>query len=254
VRSYRRLFEKAAGIICCSRFIAGKLQSIGCPDQLLHISPGGVDVGRFKPSKRVAVRALAVGRLVEKKAPHLTIEAFAKVASRFPAARLDLVGDGPLWDLCEATIRRFGLEGRAVMHGARNSDFVARLMGETSVFLQHSVTARNGDTEGFGISLVEAMACEVPVVSTTHNGFVDTVEDGVTGFLVEERDVEAMAAGIQRLFERPDEAIKMGIAGRKRVVRNFTHERLRERLLAIMKISEPPGIGDQAVQAGGTNA
>ena len=234
VRSYRRLFQEAAGIICCSRFIAAKLRSIGCPERLLHISPGAVDAERFKPTKRVALRALAVGRLVEKKAPHLTIEAFAKVAKRYPAARLDMIGDGPLSGLCEATIRRLGLEGCVVMHGARSSDFVAGLMGETSVFLQHSVTARNGDTEGFGVSLVEAMACEVPVVSTRHNGFVDTVEDGVTGFLVEEGDVEAMAAAVLRLFDRPDEATTMGIAGRARVLREFTHQRMRQRLLAIM--------------------
>jgi glycosyltransferase involved in cell wall biosynthesis len=254
VRSYRRLFEKAAGIICCSHFVAGKLRSIGCPDRLLHISPGGVDMERFKPSARVPQRALAVGRLVEKKAPHLTIEAFARAASVFPAARLDIIGEGPLRGLCEATIRRCRLEGRVVMHGARSSDFVADLMGETSIFLQHSVTARNGDTEGFGISLVEAMASEVPVISTRHNGFVDTVEDGVTGFLVEERDVNAMAAAMLQLFERPDRAMAMGVAGRKRVMANFTHQQMRERLLRIMRMSEASPIRDVAMQTGRTNA
>ncbi|RWJ19706.1 MAG: glycosyltransferase, partial [Mesorhizobium sp.] len=95
-RRYRRLFASADGIITPSRFIADRLIQIGCPNEKLHVSPCGILPEQFTPSKRESGRLLVVGRFVEKKSPHLTIEAFARIASRFPEARLDLVGDGPL--------------------------------------------------------------------------------------------------------------------------------------------------------------
>jgi colanic acid/amylovoran biosynthesis glycosyltransferase len=104
VRHYSAMFRSASGIIAPSRFLADRLKEIGCPSAKLYVSPYGVDPQRFKPSRRIPERAVAVGRLVEKKAPHLTIEAFARIVRRFPKARLDVVGDGELKESCRALI------------------------------------------------------------------------------------------------------------------------------------------------------
>jgi len=233
-RHYHSLFGEASGIIVPSRFLADKLADIGCPVEKLYVSPGGVDPGRFTPTRRLPERLLAVGRLVEKKAPHLTIQAFKQIAGRYPHAQLDMIGDGPLADRCRALVEALGLGDRVRLHGARDSDFVARLMGEASVFVQHSVTAPNGDVESFGVSLVEAMASAVPVVTTRHNGFEDTIDDGITGILVPEHDVDGMAAAIAELLDDPERAARMGEAGRDRVLAHFTLEKSRDRLRAIM--------------------
>jgi colanic acid/amylovoran biosynthesis glycosyltransferase len=78
------------------------------------------------------------------------------------------------------------------------------------------------------------MACRVPVVSTRHNGFIETVEEGVTGFLVAERDTDAMAGRILHLLDHPAQAEQMGAAGRERVLARFQAEHQIERLRAVL--------------------
>lgn len=233
-RHYRMLFRRAAGVIAPSRFLADKLAGIGCPEDKLHVSPYGIDPRRFAATLRLPQRIFAVGRLVEKKAPDVTITAFARIAARFPEARLDVVGDGPLGEHCRVLVRDRGLGDRVHLHGAQPSQFVARLMQEASLFVQHSVTAVDGDTEGLPVAILEAMTSAVPVVSTRHSGIPEAVVDGVTGLLVEEHDVDGMATAMATLLDEPERAAAMGAAGRRRVLEHYTLDHARDRLRAIM--------------------
>jgi glycosyltransferase involved in cell wall biosynthesis len=187
-----------------------------------------------------------VGRLVEKKAPHLTIEAFGRIAHQYPQAQLDIIGDGPLAGRCHALVQQLGLRERVHMHGVRSSEYVARLMGEVSLFVQHSLTAPNGDTEGLPVTILEAMASALPVVSTWHSGIPEAVRNGITGLLVEERDVEGMAASMATVLDNPRRAAAMGAAGRERVLRHFTLEQTRDRLRSIMGFSPIPAVDQSA--------
>lgn len=237
VKRYRLVFQSAAGIIAPSRFLAEKLVEIGCPRDKVHVSPCGVDASRFAATSRQPGRLVAVGRLVEKKAPHLTIEAFARIAGRFPEARLDMVGAGPLEHRCRDLVAEHGLEERVRLYGAQDHETVVRLMREAAIFVQHSVTAANGDTEGMPIAILEAMASALPVVSTRHSGIPEAVEHNVTGLLVEERDIDGMAAAMAELLDDPTRAAAMGVAGRARVLAHFTEDQTTERLRAIMRLS-----------------
>lgn len=237
-RRYRWLFQRAAGIIAPSRFLADRLRAIGCPEPKLHVSPCGVDPLQFKPTKRVPGRLLAVGRLVEKKAPDITIEAFARICGHFPEARLDMVGDGPLMAHCRVLVAGHGLEDRIILHGAQPHAVVNDLMAEASIFLQHSVTARNGDTEGLPVAILEAMASGVPIVGTRHSGIPEAVVEGETGVLVDEHDADGMAEAMANLLSDPALAAAMGEAGRRRVLARFTHAHTRDRLRAVMGL--PP--------------
>lgn len=234
VRHYQALFERAAGVIVPSRYLGDRLTQIGCPQAKLHISYNGIDVARFRPTARHPNRIVAVGRLVAKKAPHLTILAFGKILPKFPEARLDIIGDGPLATRCSALVNDLELNDHVTLHGAKPRTYVIDLLCKASLFVQHSVTAPNGDTEGFGISLVEAMACSVPLVVTRHNGFVETVQDGITGLLVDEHDVDGMADAMAELLGNPARSAAMGEAGRARVLANFTLPQARDRLRSIM--------------------
>ncbi|HJU16654.1 MAG TPA: glycosyltransferase [Stellaceae bacterium] len=237
VRQYRSLFRSASGIIVPSRFLAQKLADIGCPTSRLHTSPYGVDTRVFSPASYTKQRRLvAVGRLVEKKAPHLSIQAFAHIAHQYPGTRLDIVGDGPLAAQCQALIAALGLCNRIQMHGAQNREFVAQLMKEGLLFVQHSVTAADGDAEGLPVAILEAMASGLPVISTRHAGIPEAVADGITGLLVEEKDVDAMACAMDELLGNPARAASMGAAGRERVLAYFTREMARDRLRAIMRL------------------
>jgi colanic acid/amylovoran biosynthesis glycosyltransferase len=234
VRHYKELFSSAAGLIAPCRFLANRLASSGCPENKLHISAYGVDASQFLRTHRSPQRVVAVGRLVEKKAPHLTIRAFGEIRKRFPDARLDIIGDGPLAGKCQTLVRDLNLGDCVHMYGVKDHDFVSRMMREASLFVQHSVTATNGDAEGLPVAILEAMVSALPVVSTLHSGIPEAVEDGVTGLLVAEYDVNRMAMAMAELLHDPGRAAAMGEAGRSRALRNFTREQARDRLRSIL--------------------
>lgn len=242
-RNAQRLFRTARGIFVPSAFLASRLIALGCPRDKITVSPYGVDPDRLTPTSAEPMRLLAVGRLVDKKAPHLTLEAFARVTKRFPAAHLDLVGDGPLMARCCRLVQDLGIAGQVVLHGARPHEEVMRLMSATSLFLQHSVTADSGDTEGLPVAILEAMSSAVPIVATRHAGIPDAVVDGETGLLVEEHDVAGMAEAMSALLTDRACAQAMGKAGRRRVLKHYTEAHAAERLRAAMGLAEPLEVG-----------
>ena len=221
---YRKMAEYAEHLITPSQFLADRLAEIGLPREKLHVVPCGVDTTVFAPSStRDPQLLLAVGRLVPKKAPHLTIEAFSRVASKHPQARLEIIGDGLLRPECERRVRQYGLSDRVVLHGSQNHEFVHERLKQASIFVQHSVTA-NGNTEGLPVSILEAMACGVPVVSTYHSGIPEAVLDKECGFLVPEGDVGGMAIAMDRLLANPEQRDSFGKTARQRAESLFSAE------------------------------
>ena len=229
--AYRQLARDAAGFMCGSRHFRRILEALGFPGERIWVIPCGVDVVAFRDSgQHDPDLVIAVGRLTVKKAPHLMLEAFALAAREHPQLRLEVIGDGPLRPQCEAVVAREGLQARVVFHGACGPDFVRARLSEAGVFVQHSVTAPNGDQESQGISLIEAMASGLPVVVTDHNGFCETVEQGESGFLVAERDVVSMAEHIGRLATDVQLRETMGKRARQVAVDLFSATGLTERL------------------------
>lgn len=220
--SYWRLGHYITSAIVATNFFAKKVNRCWIPKNKIKVAPYGLEVGEFKSNPiKDPFLVVAVGRMVSKKAPHLTIKAFSKVLKKIPMARLEMVGGGELLPLAKKTAVELGIENRIIFHGVQNHEFVKSLVSKASIFVQHSLTAPNGDTESLGVSLLEAMACETPVVTTRHNGFVETIEDGVTGFLVAERDVDSMSERIIELLQDKDLVETMGKAGRERVLKFY---------------------------------
>ena len=232
---YRRMSAYVSKVFVATNFFLEKVVKAGVPREKIDVNSYGLATDEFLPdSQKDPDLILAVGRMVEKKAPLVTVNAFARIANEVPTVRLEMIGDGPLLESVKQESKRLDLEERVILHGSKDQSFVKQKMSKASVFVQHSVTAPNGDTESLGVSLLEAMACEVPVVATRHNGFVETVEDGVTGILVEEYDVEAMANGIRQIITDKSFSAAMGKAGRERVKTRFHAEtqasKLREKM------------------------
>jgi glycosyltransferase involved in cell wall biosynthesis len=235
-RFYRRMFPLVDGVFAVSRFIADKLVAIGCPAAKVHVNPSGASPAQFSQSLREPGRILSVGRLVQTKAPLVTLQAFGRVAARFPQARLDIVGTGPLRSQVEASIRTCGLEGRVTAHGALDHDACAALMRRAAVFALHSVTGPLGTTEGFPTAIAEAMMSGVPVVATRHSGIPEHVVDGTTGRLVAEGDVAGMAEALEVLLADPAAAAALGEAGRSHALRHLTRERSDRLLREVMAL------------------
>jgi glycosyltransferase involved in cell wall biosynthesis len=240
--AFRRMSRYASGVYVNTNYFAGIVRRAGVPGEKIQVAPCGLELEQFQAAAdRDRNLVLAVGRMVEKKARQLTVQAFAKVVRAVPDARLEMIGDGPLLDHARNTAETLGIGGQVIFHGARGHDFVKEQMAKAGIFVQHSVTAANGDTESLGLSLLEAMACEVPVVATRHNGFVETVEEGVTGYLVDERDVDGMADRIVELLRDPDRGKAMGAAGRQRVLARYEANRQATELRTLLGLGKPDG-------------
>ena len=132
-----------------------------------------------------------------------------------------MIGDGPLAAKCQTMVRELDLSKRVRIHGAQVHHVVYRYMQEATLFVQHSVTAANGDAEGLPVSILEAMASGLPIVSTRHAAIPEAVRDNVTGWLVDEYDLDGMATAMADLLDDPARAARFGVAGRELILANY---------------------------------
>ncbi len=229
-------YNQAAGVIIVSKASRLKLLELGLKPEKVHVVPCGVDVPA-EPLSREAqrtVRFVAVGRMVAKKAPILTLDAFRRAARVCPNIRLDYVGTGELFAAAQQFVLAFNLFDKITLHRGQSSEVVQRLMKKSDIFLQHSMTDPDtGDEEGLPVAILEAMANSLPVVSTRHAGIPEAVLDGCTGYLVDEGDSVAMAERLISLSHDPDLRRQMGEAGWRRAKEQFSWEKERAELLRI---------------------
>lgn len=226
---YRRLMDLAAGVIVKSEPMRRTLLSLGASPDRLIVSPSGADERLFHGSEPALAppQFVAVGRFVAKKGPLLTIRAFARMRALLPetvACRCSLVmvGDGPLLSEARRLLRELGLERMVSLAGPEPQERVATLLRGARAFVQHSMVAPDGDSEGCPVAVLEAQLSGLPVVATRHGGIPEVVQDGVAGLLVPEGDVEGMASAMARLAADPSLAGRMGAAGRQRAASCFT--------------------------------
>ena len=226
---YRRLMTLVAGVIVKSEPMRRTLLELGAPAERLLVSPSGADPRLFHGADPAAAPPsfLAVGRFVAKKGPLETLEAFARMRELLPpaereAARLVMVGDGPLLTPTRQRVRQLGLGAVVQLLGLADREHVVALMRSARAFVQHSQVAPDGDSEGSPVAVMEAQLCGLPVVATRHAGIPEVVQDGVSGSLVAEGDVEGMAQAMAELAEDHDLAARFGAAGRERMLKGFT--------------------------------
>ena len=225
--TYAGMFQAADAIIAVSRAMRKQLISLGAPPGKIHYNPYGVDCETFfgaDPENAVPL-FIAVGRFTAKKGPQLTLTAFAELSKSSPDARLLMIGDGPLLDECKQLAEKHGVGQSVTFLGAQQHSVIQQEMRRARCFVQHSVVAPSGDSEGTPVSIIEAGATGLPVVSTRHAGIPDVVIEGETGFLVDEGDVRGMAECMLRMIKEPELAGRMGAAAQKHIRINFSRER-----------------------------
>lgn len=211
----------------------------GVPPERVHLIPCGVPTAFFSPGPRAAreagpLRIAAVSRLVPWKGIAETIRAVAELRTRGIDAELHVVGDGDQRTELEALASQLQLGGRITFLGPRDPVFVRQLLNDSDVFVQHSLTSATGWCEGFGVSIAEAAAMELPVIATRSGGIPDQVLDGETGLLIAEHDISGMADALERLAQSPDLRARLGRAGRQRMIAHFDVDQQVSRLEAVM--------------------
>lgn len=220
--AWRVLRRRIDRFLAASLDLRDLLLRLGAPPERVHLYHLGVDVPTYRrePAARDHVEILMIGRFVEKKGHEYALRAFAQVARR-PAAsapvRLVFLGDGEREGAMRALAAELGVADRVEFAGAVPHKEVARRLAATDVVMAPSVTAANGDRESGILVLKEAGASSLPVIGTYHGGLPEIVDDGRTGFLVAERDVDALADRLARLVDAPTLRAEMGLAGRRKM-------------------------------------
>lgn len=242
-KSYKKMFEYAAAIVVVSKKMQEAIIDLGAPAHKVVLNVYGVNIEDFLSDelKRKQQQLFAVGRFVDKKAPYLLILSFEKVLQQFPDAKLFIAGSGYLFETCQRIINAKKLNNSIFLMGDISHSDVVKMMKESVVFLQHSVEAFDGDSEGTPNSILEASAAGLSIVATAHAGISDVIEDNVTGLLVPEGDVDDMAEKIIYLLSNPEIAKNMGNQAKKNIELNYSMGDSLQKLRSILSES----IGNQ---------
>ncbi len=240
-RRLAALQREAALFVCVSEFVRDTLVARGFPPDKLEIIHQGVELGAAPPEQREEAGdpyVLFVGRFVEKKGVAHLIEAMRRLDAEGRAARLILIGDGPLGAALRDQAR--GLKRVEFIGWLPNAE-VRRWMRGAVALCVPSVTAREGDSEGLPTVIFEAMAEGVPVVGSDHAGIAEAVEHGRTGLIVPAANPRALADALAGLIANPELRQRLGAAARTAAAQCFSALRQSRRLeRALLRVAGMP--------------
>jgi glycosyltransferase involved in cell wall biosynthesis len=172
---------------------------------------------------------LFVGRLIAVKGLSYLIRAICLVREAEPDVRLTVIGDGPMRQEYESQARKELVTGYEFL-GAQPHSVVNACMEASYLFSMPSITMPNGQAEAFGLVFVEAQAMGLPVVSFISGAIPEVVSHGETGLLVNEGDIDGLAAALIQLLRSRTLRDKMGAAARQRAITMFDLEKQNEKL------------------------
>ena len=210
--------------LCASAELLEMVAALGVPRSRLIEHRLGVDLERFRPHTRddTTFRVAMVGRFVEKKGFSDGIDAFAMFARRASGhSLLSVAGSGPLEGELRSRAASLGIETLVDFAGELSHTEIAGMLARSDVLLAPSRVAADGDRDSGLLSVKEASACECVPIATRHGGIPSIIDDGVTGFLVDERDVEAVAHRLAELAGDLSLRRVMGRAAREKMLREF---------------------------------
>jgi len=234
---YQKLFNEADYCLTNCEFFRQRIIDLGCQPEKVSIHFSGLDVNKFQFGSRYlkpgeTVHIASTGRLVEKKGFEYAIKAVALQHKQTPNLQYVIIGDGPLKEELKKLIDELDAGSFIHLVGWRNEAEIIEILNECHIFLAPSITASDGNQDAPINVLKEAMALGLPVISTHHGGIPELVEDEVSGFLVPERNVEALVQKLNYLITHTEQGCKMGKAGRDFVERYFNLNHLNNQLVS----------------------
>jgi colanic acid/amylovoran biosynthesis glycosyltransferase len=200
----------------------------------IHVVPCGVDPRVYQPpghragSDRAA-EILFVGRLLHGKGLSLLLEAIATLRRRGLEVTATIVGDGPARTTYEADARRLGVTEHVRFLGAVGQDEIRTHYARADLFCLPSFA------EGVPVVAMEAMAMELPVVSTRIMGIPELVQDGAHGLLVAPGRADVLTEALERLVRSPEERRRMGVAAREKVAADYDVARSALRMRSVLE-------------------
>lgn len=215
------------------KYIAGET---GVPGEKIGVIRATIDFEKLNKAKHLnlspdKIKIISIGRLVEKKGFQYLIKSLNIVKKRHGSIELILIGEGDLKDELVSLSEDLGLSNKIKFLGARSNEECIRELANSDIAVLPCVVAGNGDMDVCPLGLQEAMAMEIPVVSTWIGSIPELIENEKEGLLVPARDETALAKAIIYLIESPSVREEMGRRGREKIFQEFNVNLQVERLV-----------------------
>jgi len=230
---------KDAEVIILSKYLYPDIKDF-VSENKVHVCPNGIPYnkkqrgqGQEKNSRFPTI--LFLSNLIESKGVFLLLEACSRLRGKgldFQCLFVGGVGDITV-EVFNEQVRSKGLVDNVKYLGRKYGDEKDEIFSSADIFAFPTYYYY----ETFGLVNLEAMQYELPVISTYEGGIPDIIDDGKTGFLIPQKDVEALTEKLETLIKDPDLRRKMGVAGRKKFEERFTLQKFEENLIKSIKLS-----------------
>jgi len=224
--------DNVDAITVVSKEIKEEVKRIGVKNNFIKISPMGVDENIFSPDKYdenikkkyniTGQLLLFVGRLVEKKGIKYAISAMSIVFKKYPNAKFVIIGEGSLKNDLKKQVKKLNLENNIIFAGGISNCELPKYYVSADILLGPSITAKNGDSEGFGLIFVEALLCKCSVIASDLETISDIIKNEKTGVQVDVKNTELFAGKIIELIENENKRNKLAENGYEFVKKRFT--------------------------------
>ena len=225
---YKKLFDIGDLVLAMGSHNKAVLENLGCPKEKIVVHHLGIKADEIKYRERRRLenkfRILIAATFKEKKGLEYALEAIHLVCREMPKTEISvkLIGDGVLKEKLQQMASQLGLDKQIDWLGYQPHDFFIQSLYDADVFLSPSVTAADGDSEGgFPMTLTEAQASGLPVISTIHDDIPEVVINGKTGLLAPERNSKTLAEALIKIMKSPEYGKEMATAARKHIEVNY---------------------------------
>lgn len=226
--SYIELFTRGDIFLPISEVWRGKLLELSCSANKIHVVRMGIDVNKINYSPRNEMhnpfRIISVCRLTEKKGIEYVIRACSILKEKGVHFTYTIVGFGELQTYLDELIISLGLKDYVKIIGFKPQNEIHLLLKSSDVFVLPSITASNGDMEGIPVSLMEAMASGLPLISTYHSGIPELISDQETGWLCHEKDYHAIANVLYKISGNVYDVRKVTDSARVKIETDFNQK------------------------------
>ncbi len=216
-----------------------------CGNDNVNVLPMGVDTEYFSKTHDVASLKrklkiegpviLFVGRLIDWKGTAYLIKAMPETLQRFPTAKALIIGSGPLKAELVGLAATLALQEHVIFIDEVPQEELVAFYSMADIFVLPSIVNENGETEGLGVVLLEAMACGLPVIASNVGGIPDIIKDGETGLLVRQKDARSLSDQIIRLLSDDNLRKEVLINGQNLIKAEFSWEIVTDKFIEIYR-------------------
>jgi len=228
---YSHLLKEASLVFTNSNYTSQIVSKFGVNKKNIKEIPLGVNYSKFRPEldtsrlkKRYNLKGdekiiFSVSRLVKRKGFDIALQAFAKIADR--NVKYIIGGSGPEEKNLKKLIGDLKVSDRVIFTGRIKEEELPLYFNLCDLFIMPSRELEGGDVEGFGIVYLEAGACQIPVIGGKSGGVPSAIVDGITGYLVEPKNINEIREKMEKILNDEDLADRMGKAARKRIEEKY---------------------------------